>query len=290
MEDGAGCWGGMAHRTQCGLPFICREKHGKGEGAVIKMMSVIKKPVGVLVASLFIGVSIMMLNSCAPKSAHFPPAMVTTFPLGASGSGGEKFWWICRFKISWPRDAEADGAVDLLLAHAVVGPALREHAKDLSWWRFHRRAVRDEAGHQFSFLFYSSSSVSFQIMEAMRESKILRRALDADIVEKFTFDDPTKPTRPQIEATSDYHWSPALQRNWPSYIMGVSSLWLGLIDDFMADVPAHDDDVSALLEQYRQADSKMTALWRNEGQHAFLHHLSAIFGYEPLLIKNEIRF
>ena len=254
------------------------------------MMTAIKKPVGVSLTSLFLAISIMMVNACAPKLTHLPPAMVTTFPLGASGSGGEKSWWICRFKISWPRNAEPDGAVDLLLAHAVVGPVLREHSKDLSWWRFHRRAVRDEAGHQFSFLFYSTSTVSFQIMEAMRESKILRRALDAGIVEKAFFDDPTKPTRPQIEATSDDRWSLALQRNWPSYIMGVSSLWLGLIDDFMTGIAAHDDDISALLEQYRQVDSEVTALWRNEGQHAFLHHLSAVFGYEPLLITKEIRF
>jgi hypothetical protein len=63
-----------------------------------------------------------------------------------------------------------------------------------------------------------------------------------------------------------------------------------LIDDFMADVPAHDDNVYALLDRYRQAESKVSALWRNEGQHAFLHHLSAIFGYEPVLIRKEIRF
>jgi hypothetical protein len=269
---------------------LCRDRQGTEEGTATNMMTAIKKPVGVLVASLFIGISTLILNSCALKSTHLPPAMVTTFPLGASGSGGEKSWWICRFKISWPRNAEADGAVDLLLAHAVVGPVLREHSKEISWWRFHRRAVRDKTGHQFSFLFYSTSSVSFRIMEALRESKILHRAVEAGIVEKVIFDDPTKPTRPQIEATSDDHWSPALQRNWPSYIMGVSALWLGLIDDFMADVPAHNDDVSALLERYRQVDSKVTSLWRNEGQHAFLHHLSAVFGYEPLLIKKEIRF
>lgn len=177
-----------------------------------------------------------------------------------------------------------------MLAHGVVGPVLRKHSKDLSLWRFHRRAVRDDTGHQFSFLFYSTSSISIQIIEALRENEILRLALDAGVVEKLSFDDPTKPMRPQIQATSDGRWSPTLQRNWPSYIMGVSSLWLGLIDDFMADMPAQGQDLSALLEQYRQADSKVSALWRNEGQHAFLHHLSAVFGYEPLLIKKEMTF
>ena len=254
------------------------------------MMAFSEKPVWVLVSMLLLGMSILLLSSCAPKASPFPYTMPATAALGTSGAGGEKSWWICRFKISWPPGAEADGTVDLLLAHAVVGPVLHEHSKDLSWWRFHRRALRDEAGHQFSFLFYSTPSVSLQIMEALKESKVLQQALSARIVEKLSFDDPAKPTRTQIQATSDSHWSPALQRNWPSYIMGVSSLWLGLIDDFMAGVPAHDDDFSGLLEQYREADSKVTALWREEGQHAFLHHLSAVFGYAPLMIRKEIRF
>ena len=93
-----------------------------------------------------------------------------------------------------------------------------------------------------------------------------------------------------MTSVSSHHWSPALQRNWPSYIMGVSTLWLGLIDDFIADVSTGDDDVFALLEEYREVDSRITTVWRDEGQHAFLHHLSAVFGYEPLLIRKEIRF
>ena len=72
--------------------------------------------------------------------------------------------------------------------------------------------------------------------------------------------------------------------------MGVSSLWLGLIDDIMKDVPAHDDNFPKLLEQYRQAEDAVTTMWHKEGQHAFLHHLSAIFGYEPLMIKKWIKF
>ena len=63
-------------------------------------------------------------------------------------------------KMTWPLDADAHGAVDLLLAHAVVEPVLRKHAKEIYWWRFHRRALRDKLGHQFSFLFYADSNVA----------------------------------------------------------------------------------------------------------------------------------
>jgi hypothetical protein len=127
-------------------------------------------------------------------------------------------------------------------------------------------------------------------MEDLRQSDILRQALADKIVEKIIFDDPDKPTRPRIEATSDRRWSPELQRNWPSYIMGVSALWLGLINDVMANVPAHDDNLATVLEQYRQAEAAVTAVWHREGQHALLHHLSAIFGYEPLMIMKGITF
>ena len=235
-------------------------------------------------------VVVILLSACAPRKIHYPPAVATSFPQDDSEGGAEASWWACRFKISWPPGAEPHLAVDVLLAHAVVRPVLRKHGKELSWWRFHRRAVRDKIGHQFSFLFYSDSIVSADIMEDIRQSNILQQALADKIVEKIAFDDPHKPTRPGIEATSDGRWSPELQRNWPSYIMGVSSLWLGLIDDIMEDVPAHDDNVPKLLEEYRQAEAAVTAVWHREGQHAFLHHLNAIFGYEPLMIIKGMRF
>jgi hypothetical protein len=258
------------------------------------MMTMISKPVrGAISNAWMLGLMLMLvilLSACAPRKIHYPPAMATSFPKDTLESGAEASWWACRFKISWPPGAEPDLAADVLLAHAVVRPVLREHSKELSWWRFHRRAVRDKMGHQFSFLFYSDSIVSADVMEDIRQSNILQQALADNIVEKIAFDDPNKPTRPRIEATSDRRWSPELQRNWPSYIMGVSSLWLGLIDDVMADVPTHDDNLATLLKQYRQAEAAVTTMWHREGQHAFLHHLNAIFGYEPLMIIKGIRF
>jgi hypothetical protein len=254
------------------------------------MMTLIRKPVSVIISNSCILLLVIFLSACAPRQLHYPPAMSTTFPQDVLESGVEASWWACRFKISWPPGAEVDWSVDLLLAHAVVRPVLREHTKKLPWWRFHRRAARDHIGHQFSFLFYSDSSVSAAVMEDLRQSNVLQQALAHRIVEKIDFDDPNKPRHPQIEAMSDPHWTPELQRNWPSYIMGVSSLWLGLIDDIVEDVPSHDDNFPKLLEQYRHAEIAVTTMWYKEGQHAFLHHLSAIFGYEPLMIEKGIRF
>jgi hypothetical protein len=180
--------------------------------------------------------------------------------------------------------------MDLLLAHAIVGPVLKEYATEIDWWRFHRRAGVDETGHQLSFAFYSTSLVAEQIMGSIKQNPILRQTMDAHLLEKIIFDDPDFPDYPQIEDLSDHHWSPKLQRNWPAYIMGVSSLWLGLIDDVMADIPHQDDDILMLLDRYREAERRISALWYKEGQHALIHHLSAIFGYKPMRVVEDIQF
>jgi len=43
---------------------------------------------------------------------------------------------------------------------------------------------------------------------------------------------------------------------------------------------------------YREISQEVEATWRNEGGHAFLHHLNALFGYGPVNLpgKIEMRF
>jgi hypothetical protein len=35
----------------------------------------------------------------------------------------------------------------------------------------------------------------------------------------------------------------------------------------------------------RGVDERVTTLWRDHGQHVYLHHLNALFGYQPLVIR-----
>lgn len=215
-------------------------------------------------------------------SMHTVPPNYATFE--------RTYWWSCKFKLVWPEDVAADFAIDLLLAHSVIAPILAEHINNIPYWRFHRRATRNKAGHQFSFLFYSDSETAFTIFSAINQSKVLKRAISSNLVEEVKMDDSDNPQSPHLEDTSDHHWSSALQYNWPAFIMGVSALWLGLIDDAMIDSPENFDDIHELLEQYRHADEKVTDIWQNEGQHALLHHLNAVFGYKRLRINKEMSF
>lgn len=202
----------------------------------------------------------------------------------------DSFWWRCKFKINWPGESEADFAVDLMLAHAVVAPVLAKHIDDIAFWRFHRRASDDEAGHQFSLIFYSKPEIAALIFSDIDESNLLINALNENLVEKVIMDDPSNPQFAGIEDTSDGNWSTDLQKNWPSFIMGVSSAWLGLIDDAIQGSTEDPENASLLLEKYREAEEKITKIWNEEGQHAFLHHLNAVFGYEPMQLKKEMTF
>jgi hypothetical protein len=228
------------------------------------------------------------LCGCALRGSTMPAVPVLDVPPPGIQQGG--FWWACRFRIPWPAGEEPDLAVDLLLAHAVVQPVLRAYDGKIIYWRFHRRAARDATGHQFSWLFYADPETAKEVLGQIGESELLSEALAAHMIEGVMVDDPGTPARPGVEDLSDPHWSPVLQRNWPAFIMGVSALWLGLIEEAAAEVPGDSGEVRALLERYRQADSRVSAIWYKEGQHAFLHHLNAIFGYKPLLFKKEMSF
>lgn len=230
----------------------------------------------------------LMLTGCAGSSAAKPAVPSPGFPMPAVGT--HDAWWVYRFRIAWPPEEPPDFAVDLLLAHAVVKPSLEIFAKRLSYWRFHRRAVRDDTGHQFSLLFYTDPATAGELYASLQASPVLEEVRGQGLVTRLLMDDPNVPMRPGIADTSDPSWSPMLQRHWPAYIMGVSIMWLGLIDDAVSALPPDQRKDPDRLAVYRAADERLTALWFKEGQHALLHHLSAVFGYRELLIVKPMRF
>ena len=104
-----------------------------------------------------------------------------------------------------------------------------------------------------------------------------------------TYDDTSTITRPNLEDTSDRTWSLPIQKSWPFYIMGVSEMWLNLIREVAGQVPSGGppSNLDDALGFYRQVNASIEQMWRDEGQHAFLHHLNAIFGYEPLMVREK---
>jgi len=108
----------------------------------------------------------------------------------------------------------------------------------------------------------------------------------AHLVLDTLYDDTTVVLLPDLGATSDPKWSSEIKRTWPFYIMGVSRMWLNLIDEISRETLKERDlsNLDDLSMGYQKVNQIVEDKWKQEGGHAFLHHLNAIFGYEPLLI------
>ena len=196
-----------------------------------------------------------------------------------------KGWWFARFRMHWPPDTQPVWYMDLYLAHQVLLPKLGRHRSEIDLWRFHRRAARDGAGRQFSFIFYSSPSIAQQIYNEIKSDPLVANLKSAGVIDNIVFDDPSRITRPNITDAGDENWPDAIQKTWPFYIMGASQMWLNLIAELAVEkLPDKSLTKIADIESfYQRVDESLTALWQKNGRHAFLHHLNALFEYEPLI-------
>jgi len=195
-------------------------------------------------------------------------------------------WWSVRFFMDWPEETEPSWFLGPLLAHKIVAPTLNRYQDDIQLWRFHRRAANDESGHRFTFYFYSTPGTAAQIIGSIRYNDLLNRLTAAGDILSTEYSDPQVNNSPKVEDTSDTKWSPALQKAWPYFIMGSSQMWLDLIDKTVAQQSLDVDKatLAQILELYREVDAQIINVWQNEGRHAFLHHLNAIFEYKPLWV------
>ena len=238
-------------------------------------------------------VLIFLLTSCSVQSVTTSDH-ATSFPktdLSRSSnteSKTSKYWWYAKFKFVWSKQKKTINFADnLIVAHQIIAPLLATHQDSINLWRFHRRAALDDAGHQFSFIFYATQETAGTIFKTIEDNVVSKTLLKENILEKLKLDDIAQAKHPNIEDTSDKNWSQAIQKSWPYYIMGVSILWLDLVNQEII-VSKLDTSQSIQLQrvQYKQINEQITRQWKEQGKHAFFHHISAIFGYEPL----EIRF
>lgn len=194
-------------------------------------------------------------------------------------------WWSIAFIVQWDQEQEPDWHLDALLADQVCAPALAERGTDVGLWRFHRRAGYDETGHRFSLLVYTDTPTAESLYEGVRERSVLQWLESEGRVTSVTLTRVHAPEQSSVAGSSDRAWPPEIQASWPWYIMGVSQTWLSLIDQVRAEDPLEDGSTVALLEHYETVNERVNDLWRNHGQHVYLHHLNALFGYAPLVIR-----
>lgn len=227
-----------------------------------------------------VAMSCMLLAAVTACSTLPPPLEHDQVrPAEASQEPAAPRWWYLRFRLRLAGDDEVNSYLDALIADQVLSEVIAQHRAALRLWRFHRRWALDDAGHQFSFIFFAPPSRARQVIAQVERDPLLAQ-LDADghlLAYRVDEADPQRATDPA--ATSDPVWPPAIQREWPQFIMGASRMWLGLVQDEAA---KHAE--LGLYERYQAVESALDALWFQQANHAFFHHLSALFGYKPVRV------
>jgi hypothetical protein len=228
----------------------------------------------------------MVIAGCATMGPAKSPETIAPPPQEIALSNG---WWFAKFRLHWPAEEKANWHLDLLIAHEIVAPALAQYKDEIRLWRFHRRAARDPAGHQFSFIFYASADTAYQVFNMLRSNELLSEMKSAGMIIKDQYDNTDRITKPRIEDTSDATWPPSIQKNWPYFIMGASQMWLNLISETIAEMTGPDPPLSLQEneELYKKTNAAISKLWQKKGQHAFLHHLSALFGYQEIIFYDK---
>lgn len=230
---------------------------------------------------LLLTLSFFLLTACGTSTPKPVPATISKLPeLDATTIA----WRTCYFKTTWPEEQEPRWEVDVMLAHHYLGPVLKEFEPTLQAWRFHRRAARDEAGHLFRFHFFTDSVHAAQVINRIQQDPLREKLIASGVMQSIDCMSATDMTNTNLGDTSDPSWPETLRDNWPPYIMGISWMWLGLIDDAMRNIGPPSEDIDRLLDQYKRANDAVTTLWHVQGEHALLHHLNAIFGYQPIHI------
>jgi hypothetical protein len=231
----------------------------------------------------------LLLSACSSMVQVQQPQAGKADTTARTAAGQEKGWWSVRFPITWPEGAEVSWYMDAFLAHKIMKPVLDQYRKDIDLWRFHRRAARDGAGHQFSFIFYSEPAVAEAIYKAIRGDRQVRQVQAMGLIKEVSYQNTATNKQPLIENTSDKSWSLPVQRSWPYFIMGVSEMWLRLIDELVQQdiAKVSFSNYQDVLSFYAGIEKKVDDTWRDEGGHALLHHLNALFGYQDTIVTER---
>jgi hypothetical protein len=193
-------------------------------------------------------------------------------------------WTYLRFRLARDGNGEVDSYLDALIADQILSEAITREGDQIRLWRFHRRWPNDTTGHQFSFIFFAPPAVAERLIAQVRADRLLDRLREEGHLVEFRVDrvDPERAAGPG--ATSDPSWPPAIQREWPNFIMGASRMWLGLVQS-----EAEKHVGLELHERYQAVETALDKLWFQQANHAFFHHLSALFGYEPVrVIRRDV--
>ena len=224
----------------------------------------------------------LLLSGCSPSRS-------INLPQPAPLLDGAR-WHQARFFLEWPEGREPNFSSDMLIAHSVVQPALEAHTMSIYLWRLHQRALRDQGGHQLTFFAFVPDAEFQQLESMIRSLPLLEELRAASVISRVEFSLADVPDPQELGGVSDPAWPSQLQSAWPLFANGASSAWLALVDQFAAQRCPGATALNSLQPCFQKVFADVDVMWRMHGQHAFLHHLNAIFSYRPLYLKKDMVF
>lgn len=193
---------------------------------------------------------------------------------------GKKGWYAVRFHLTWDVTQAPEWYLGTWIAGEVIQPILMKYQNQLVYWRVHRRAVNDALGHQFSFIFYSTQRDATEIYQQFEGNMALEALRHQGLLIDVIYD--ALPSQSiGIADTSDPAWPLNIRETWPTFMMGASQMWMAQMQDIRQDMLDETD----VQQRYRLIQGNMTELWQAQGQAAFIHHLSALYAYQPTLTR-----
>lgn len=229
-------------------------------------------------------VYLVLLASLTSACAQIEPTPVTEEDIKLAEiklSGADIGWYAARFSLPRDKGSEPQWYLGTLLAGEVVSPLLDQYGQQIVNWRVHRRAVDDQVGHVFSFIFYSSEAGAKLIYQSIKNNQLLAELLEKQRVLKVSYEPLAINADALISDTSDPGWPEEMRQTWPLFIMGASQMWLAQVKIFKAETT----EKQAVEHRYQKIQGKMSELWQQQGQHALIHHLGALYAYQPVLTR-----
>ena len=178
----------------------------------------------------------------------------------------------------------------LLLAQRVIQPAMTAHSSAIYLWRFHQRAVRDTGGHQLTFFTFMPDDHFAKLLSSVQQNPVLAELLRTGGVHRVAGQLAEGTPPEELGGISDAKWPSQIQAAWPFFANGASATWLALVDTLATQRCPEATVQPELTSCFERVSADLDVLWRMHGQHAFLHHLSAIFSYRPLYLKKDVIF
>lgn len=196
-------------------------------------------------------------------------------------------WWKIQFIVAYKNEEKnARWHIDPLIAFEILKKILARNKRQIQYWRFHR--VNDPVafnGHQFNFIFYCDQPVAGKIYESIKKNILIKKLKKNRDIVKIVYPDRRK-LHSRIEDQSEQNWDPLVQRAWPRYAMGLSEMWLELVELVRQEIDFEEaeSNIDTLISSYKEAENKLDSIWRENGGHAILHMAHSVMGWEPVSV------